>query len=343
MAKASNLIGNRYGKLVVVERAENNKKGNTMWKCQCDCGKTKIALGYDLTHGRTVSCGCNNVGKVSPQREDITGQRFGTLTAVSVNNEMSCGNSIKWNCVCDCGAKVVVSHSNLKSGHTMSHRGCALKERPYNFEYLSGMRFGRLTVVRESGRINGKVAWLCKCDCGNEKVVTGNALRCGDTRSCGCLFNESRRKPKHIKHGMCKSRIYKKYVAMLSRCSPTYHGAKSYYERGVCVCDEWKGEDGFINFRDWSVANGFDESVEAKYMTLDRIDVDGIYSPDNCRWTTMKVQQNNKTDNVYVEYLGERKTLKQWSEYLGLSYGMLKGRRRRGITVPKLFEPSKNR
>lgn len=343
MAFASNLIGQRFGKLVVVKREPNNKKGNTMWLCQCDCGRTKVALGYDLTHGRTVSCGCKNVGKPAPIREDITGQRFGTLTAMSVNEECSSPGRVLWNCVCDCGATTVVAHGNLKSGHIKSHPYCPLKSKPYNFIDLTGKRFGRLTVVREEGKKNACITWLCQCDCGNMKITTGNLLKSGRVKSCGCLSDENRRKGKRFTHHMSKTKLYQKYRAMRNRCSPTYHGAKHYYKRGIRVCDEWSGENGFLNFRKWSLENGFDESKSYLEMTLDRIDVNGDYSPENCRWTDMHTQTNNRTNNAYVKYNGERKTLKMWSEELGLSYGMLKARHQRGMTPPELFQPPMKR
>lgn len=337
MAKASDLIGKRYGKLTVVSRSENNHKGNTMWLCKCDCGKEKIALGYDLTHGRTVSCGCNNVGKIAPTRKDLTGMRFGTLTVESISEEKSIRGNLSWNCVCDCGARVVVNGGNLKSGHTKSHSGCPLKEHTYNFIDLTGKKFGRLTVVNESSKIGQRIMWLCKCDCGNMKVVSANCLQSGRTKSCGCLSDENRRMPKKITHGMSRSRLYKEYMAMRGRCKPNYHNHNVYYGKGVCVCDEWLQPGGFERFREWAFENGYNDN-----LSLDRIDNDGSYSPDNCRWITMKEQQNNRSDNVFLEYNGEIKTMKQWSECLGMKYSLLKSRHYRGWTVPEILsEPNR--
>jgi hypothetical protein len=158
MAKPLSLIGNRYGSLIVVARAENNKKGNTMWLCKCNCGNEKIALGYDLTHGRTTSCGCQkgNPDIPSLRRIDLVGKRFGNLTVKSLNEEKSKNGILIWDCACGCGNSVSVRGGNLKSGHTTSC-GCLSKNtHPKSFTDLTGKKFGRLTVIREDGKKKGK-------------------------------------------------------------------------------------------------------------------------------------------------------------------------------------------
>lgn len=339
MAKAVNLIGQRFGKLVVVDRAENNKRGNTMWLCQCDCGNTKIALGYDLTHGRTVSCGCKASGVPSKKRKDLTGQKFGTMTVISLSEERSKNGHLYWNCVCECGQEAVMSGTNLKMRQA-SHAGCTLtKERPYNYIDISGNKYGRLTVLKEVDSINGRPRWLCKCDCGNDKIVYGAYLKSGQVKSCGCLLDETRHLPKRITHGETNTKLYQKYRGMLGRCSPLYHGAEHYYEKGIRVCDEWTGEHGYEHFKEWSLVNGYDEDKPWTEMTLDRIDNNGNYEPSNCRWTTSKQQCNNMSTNVLFTYMGKTQTMKQWCEELDLSYGMVKARHRKGIEPPELFAP----
>ena len=336
MAKAANLVGQKFGKLLVIKRIENNKRGNTMWLCQCDCGNKKEALGYDLTHGRTVSCGCLPVGKPSPNRMDLTGKKFGRLTVVSLCEEKSTGGILMWECKCDCGNTTYVRGSNLKNGHVKSC-GCKSKEEQLNrYEDITGKRVGRLIVSKKAGRTKRGVSWLCKCDCGNEKVVCGADLRSGKTKSCGCLSDEARKMPKKVTHGLSRTRIYREYRSMFSRCKPNYHNSNVYYEKGITVCDEWTGNGGFENFYEWAMNNGYSDE-----LSLDRINVNGNYEPSNCRWITMKEQQSNRSDNVFVEYMGETKTLKQWCNELGLSYGMVKARRRNGWTVPELFSPKK--
>lgn len=338
MAMAYNLTNRRYGKLFVMSRAANNTKGNTMWNCKCDCGNTCIALGYDLTHGRKTSCGCNigRPGVPSKNRIDITGKKFGYLTVAKLDERKSKNGILVWECVCDCGKHTFVRGGNLKSGHTISC-GCKANEAHYNsYENLIGKRFGRLIVVREANRTKRGMSWLCKCDCGNEKIVCGRDLHSGKTKSCGCLSAESRKKPKRITHGLSKTRIYRVYRSMISRCSPNYHNSNAYYQKGISVCEEWLNKNGFENFYKWSMENGYSDE-----LSIDRINNDEDYSPENCRWTTMKEQENNRSNNITIEYIGETKTLKQWSEYLGLNYGMVKARWNRGWRVPELFSPKR--
>lgn len=332
MSNPLNLVGNKYGKLTVIKRSENNNRGNTQWLCQCECGNTKIALGYDLTHGRTTSCGCQKyeTKEIPEPKDDLTGKRFGHLTVVRIDKNKGKYGAIRWLCQCDCGNTLIALGSNLKTGHSTSC-GKGSCRKPRNFKDLTGQKFGKLTVIRKSDvRINNRLSWLCQCDCGNTKVVDATKLRTGKTKSCGCLTNN---KPfNDMSKGESKTNLYKKWLAMRKRCKPTYHAHKDYYDRGIKVCDEW--DKSYNEFKKWALANGYSDT-----LTLDRIDVNGIYEPTNCRWITNKKQQNNKRNNVYISYNGKNQTLKEWSEELGLTYGMLKVRHQKGEKPPELFRP----
>ena len=157
---------------------------------------------------------------------------------------------------------------------------------------LTGQRFGRLLVVEKSKSKYGYVTWLCKCDCGNEKVVSGDMLRKGKTNSCGCLRKEetSKRRRQHGKKG---TRLYFIWVAMKARCNnPNNKRYSSYGGRGIKVCDEW--QDNFQAFNNWAIKSGYDENAKFGQCTLDRINVNGNYEPSNCRWATMAEQNKNK-------------------------------------------------
>lgn len=340
MAKSLNLIGQRFGHLVVVERAENTPRGNTQWKCICDCGKTKVALGYDLNHGRTTTCGCKSylVGEPSPHRIDLVGNRYGKLTVVSLNEEKSKNGVLVWNCKCDCGGTCTARGGNLKSGRT-THCGC-VKQVANNFIDLTGNKYGRLTVLSVERRDGKKVYWNCVCDCGGKCIVPSTDLKSGHTRSCGCLLKESRsiNASRHRLENMdiptdpdTYRKLRTEFHSMHHRCSPSYHSANSYYNLGVTVCDEWKD---FNNFLSWALSNGFEHG-----LTLDRIDVNGNYSPDNCRWATNKVQQNNKRNNFRITIDGETKTLSQWSEIYGIGKATVRQRIKRGWPQERWFEP----
>lgn len=185
------------------------------------------------------------------------------------------------------------------------------------FQDLTGCRFGRLTVIKrvenhisKSGQ--QKTMWLCKCDCGNETIVSMEHLK-KDTISCGCYKKENTIKI-FKKHGLSGSRLEKCYNHMISRCYNKKNKAYKYYGgRGIKVCDEWLNDN--KKFFNWSINNGY------KYnLTIDRINVNGNYEPNNCRWATNKEQAQNKRNNIFIEYNNEKYCLKEWCDILGLSY-----------------------
>ena len=154
---------------------------------------------------------------------------------------------------------------------------------------LVGKRFGWLTVIAEAGRSKDRhIRYECVCECGARKVVSGNCLISGKSRSCGCK--------KNTKHGASRlqnrERLYDVWCAMRRRCkgvnSQDYH---NYGGRGIKICDEW---DEYDNFRKWAYENGYKDDAPKGECTIDRIDVDGDYTPDNCRWVDASMQMFNK-------------------------------------------------
>lgn len=175
----------------------------------------------------------------------------------------------------------------------------------------TGNRYGRLMVVCRAGSTKGGIArWLCQCDCGGKKVVIGSKLRRGETRSCGCLEQETRvsngYKRMQPSHSMSRSRLYGVWSGMKKRCgNPTHPHYSDYGGRGISVCDEWANS--FSAFAEWALSHGYDENAPKGKCTLDRIDSDGDYCPENCRFADMVVQQNNRRDrsNGMQIYLGQ--------------------------------------
>lgn len=182
---------------------------------------------------------------------------------------------------------------------------------------ISGQKFGRLMVVERVGTIRGQAAWRCECDCGNTTIVPSHDLKRGSTKSCGCYAAELSRQRLET-HGLTKTRIFRTWTSMISRCSNDrcFQAFSSYGGRGISVCDEWKND--FVKFYEWSINNGYSEN-----LTIDRIDNDGNYEPSNCRWASHKVQANNRRITRHLTLMGETKSISEWAELYGIKYNTI--------------------
>lgn len=232
---------------------------------------------------------------------DLIGKRFGRLEVIGEGESVrhpSGAVSKSWECRCDCGNVVYVSTSHLKSGHTKSC-GCLRNEGGKEVRDITGQRFGKLVAIRENGRTKqGQAMWLCKCDCGNEKTIATSSLVNGLTKSCGC-YNRERTREKNYKHGNAmrhnKTRLYEVWCAMIKRCENPNDDHFMYYGgRGIKVADEWHD---FAVFKEWALSHGYFEGEKRTDCTIDRIDVDGDYEPNNCRWADWITQMNNTRRN----------------------------------------------
>lgn len=170
---------------------------------------------------------------------------------------------------------------------------------------LTGEKFGRLTVIGFSHRKGKSYYWDCICNCGNKEVrkVQSGGLKNGSTKSCGCLNREI-----VTKHGLDGNKVYHVFNSMKSRCyaksNTAYH---NYGGKGVKICDEWLND--VEEFVGWAMSNGYKEG-----LTIERIDSNGDYCPENCKWATRKEQANNVSTNINIEYNGRTQTLSQWAE-----------------------------
>lgn len=205
---------------------------------------------------------------------------------------------------------------------------------------LTGQRFGRLVVIGEAtpsdptpGGTQSRMRWLCRCDCGVERVVLRASLTSGNTKSCGCYrVEEGIKKGKATKKhggyvGNYPSPEWYTWSSMKSRCTnPKNPGYKHYGGRGITICERWASFENFL------ADMGKRPSDE---LSLDRIDVNGPYAPDNCRWATVKQQTRNTRRSVFVEFRGETKTVAEWCEIVGLCRNEYEARTKKGRMAPQ--------
>ena len=190
---------------------------------------------------------------------------------------------------------------------------------------ITGQKFGKLTAVKFSHRHNSKLFWEFICDCGNTHKAAIAQVRCKNTNSCGCLHKET-----ITKHGMWNSLEYRSYQGMLQRCSnPNNTGYKDYGGRGITVCGRWLGKDGFTNFLE---DIGYKPSQE---YSIDRINVNGNYSKENCKWATPKEQANNRRTNIRVTFNEKDITISEFARVHNIKPNVLLGRMARNNISPE--------
>lgn len=200
---------------------------------------------------------------------------------------------------------------------------------------LTGQRFGRLTVIGVDDRETRKTYFYCKCDCGKVKSIRSDSLLAGTIRSCGCLKAEQDRinlEANH-KHKMSHTRSYEIWQGMKGRCyNPHDARYDRYGGRGIKVCEEWR--ENFSAFYDWALANGYSDD-----LTIDRIDNDKDYTPENCRWADTKTQSRNRASNIKITIGNATKTLTEWCEIFELDYKTIVARYHRNgfIGIDELF------
>lgn len=198
---------------------------------------------------------------------------------------------------------------------------------------LTGQRFEHLTVIKraQENTKHGRAQWICKCDCGKEIVTSGNCLLRGHTKSCGCMRRCS---TNLYKHGLSKTRLHYIWRGMKDRCyNPENSRYHLYGGRGISICDEWLND--FVLFYNWSMSNGY-----SKNLSIDRIDNDKDYCPENCRWTTDIVQANNKRSNKRFTLNGKTKTLAEWCRIFNVKYGDVQNRMNHGYSFEEAISPN---
>lgn len=189
---------------------------------------------------------------------------------------------------------------------------------------LIGSRFGKLRVVGPAPNVGRFTAWQCVCDCGTTSVVPSGALRSGNTKTCGCGRRQVNNK-NNLQHGMIRTYTYRAWVRMRVRCRDKDN--PNYGRRGLTVCQQWEDFKTFLH----------DMGEAPVGRTLDRIDPNKGYAPDNCRWATQKEQSRNKRTTRYLEWRGQRKPFSDWADQFGISQWTIANRVRLGWTPDRIF------
>ncbi len=259
---------------------------------------------------------------------DLTGKTFGILRVVSQSGVDKFGHS-KWLCECSCGVTKVILGDNLKRGMSSS---CG----QHNIIDISGKKFGRLTVVSlYSVNKHNHSEWLCLCECGNRKVINGNSLNMGRTRSCGCYSKEIQLTLKTT-HGQSRTPEYVAWQAMKERCdNPDHPGYPDYGERGIKVFSGWR--DSFENFIEYVGKR------PSKKHSLDRINNDGNYEPGNVRWGTKKQQSRNTRRNIWIEHEGRKLVANDWAKLLGIDFSTVVRNIKNGLSFSIIYDRYKHR
>ena len=314
--KLKDLAGMRFGNLTVLSLcSRRTKRGQARWLVRCDCGVEKEVTGVDLSTGNTKSCGCKKGFRI----KDLKNKRFGYLVAKEIINGRRKHGEVIWLCKCDCGKQVEIGSGPLCTGNTKSC-GCVR----WLLKDLVGKRFGKLTVKQlvEGETRNGSVVWLCECDCGKQRMVASTYLIRGHTRCCGCNKGILISKAK-IQHGLTGTPTYISWQAMKQRCVLDEY----YIKHNISYDPRWNNFTSFLN----------DMGKAPFGFSLDRIDPNGNYNKENCRWASREKQANNKRASRMLDYNGKIQSTSQWARALGIRIATLLSRLRKGWSVERVL------
>lgn len=320
--KYKDFTGMTVGSVYVIREVAPHYKpdGSPKYRylCRCnECGDEfityKDTLAKHIKDRSPFTCGCDTHYKPIQ-----VGEKINKLTVEYLVSKGPIRMQNRWRCKCECGREVDLYEVSLIKRTTKDCGFCGpvrIKHEPLKI----GDKFGRLTIVQAilADKIKDE-RYICDCDCGTKNVVrTFEQLtsRTG-SKSCGCLNTERLQKlheSMRTVNGLSKTPLYQTYRGMISRCyDPNEDHYKDYGGRGIQVCDEWRGENGFINFYNWALP------LYQDGLTIDRIDVNGNYCPENCRFAPWLTQANNKRNNSYVTIGNDTYTVSRWAEASGI-------------------------
>lgn len=340
----SKRIGTVNGDFKITDITYNGFENREIELTCVKCGKI---IRKDFTNGKNKwselikNCDCEKKKseKIKKQKkttrnddDSFIGKIYGTWKVVDfirVPHKDKSGSTVNWICKCEeCESERKIVPASLKNGKCLCSCQKQLEDTKNKRDEYIGKKYNRLTIIdfnyKQSGKTKNVYA-VCQCDCGNTKEIQLHYVINGSVKSCGCYAKEMREKQRQAEK-RTSSPLYKTWNAMKQRCqnsnNPNY---SNYGGRGIEVSSEWIGYEGFNNFEEWSIRNGYRPN---NGLSLDRIDVNGNYEPDNCRWVSIWVQSVNKRVPAHeqtMRYRGKQYTIdgvtknkKQWCEEYGV-------------------------
>lgn len=306
--------------ITVIDEKPTKENGVLYHLCKCICGNEKLIKRHTLQTQRIRDCGCGNY-----KLKEYIGLKFGKFTVIGAYRKRLSKVNIICICKCECGSIREIPYSNLKSGNRVSC-GCVQKFDFSNYKnkIYNGIKI--LSLIDFEKRIV-----KCQCSCGElfeAQLIDITAPKRHIIGCKNCIEHKYSKKSKYVWNiKSTQNRLKGIYNGMLDRCYDTKSkNYRLYGGKGVKVCDEWKSS--FDKFKTWALANGYEET-----LSIDRIDGNGNYEPSNCRWATMKQQQNNRCNNRVFNLNGEKYTLSELSTIYNINYQTLRSRLSKGMDI----------
>lgn len=321
--KNQNAIGEKYNHWTVIDVVMNEKRHEYEWICMCDCGNIVQQRTYNVKSGKSKQCReCSSKNKVSKnpkklKRENTSisyiGKQYGELIVEDdyYDKKLKCRI---FKCKCSCGQTRLAKRYKVLNGE-ITHCASKIHRLSNNNTKYIGYKSGDLTVKSFVYDENLQmIKWVCECSCGKTREVIPYFIKHNLATACIECTNEKIRlqnKENNKTHGLSNERLYKIWSGMKARCyNPKNENYKNYGGRGISICEEWRND--FLPFYNWAMDNGYED-----YLTIDRINNDGNYEPNNCRWATYKQQANNKrnpTPKLYLTIDGVKKPIIEWAK-----------------------------
>jgi hypothetical protein len=324
MPKIKDLTGKKYNMLTAIKFIRLSFRRGAVWLFRCDCGQEKEIYADVVKRGSVRDCGCR--GRLG--NDYIIGEKFGLLTAVKYDHSENGNRYYLYKC--DCGNEIIAKVQLVSSGNKKS---CGCLRKPM---INTGERYNYLTAIRFGYTKNKQAYWLFKCDCGREKIIRAFAVKNEMIKSCGCMQKILHNKA-ISKHGESQTLLYARYNDMIQRCyNLKKHRYDCYGGRGIKVFEEWKKD--FLAFKAWAIKNNYKDG-----LSLERIDVNGDYCPNNCKWIPLADQSFNKRNTVLLTYNGVSKPQAVWAKELGLSSNIIYHRLRAGWSIERALTTVKEK